>query len=213
MKTSTVSYAHESSYTTLNHLTETTEYIWLVFHGLGYLSKYFIRYFEHLCPQKNFIIAPQAPSKYYQDNTFKRVGACWLTREETKLEMRNILNYIDAIYEQEVTQHNKKLIIMGYSQGVSIALRWLAHQKAPIEAVLLHSGSIPKELVQEDFDFINSETKVQLIYGNNDPFITQERIIEQKNKATEIFPRGYEIISFEGEHEVYQPALEKITQK
>lgn len=69
------SYLHTNTYVTLNELTDETTHIWLVFHGMGYLSKYFIHYFNGLDPQKHYVISPQAPSKYYQDSSFKRIGA------------------------------------------------------------------------------------------------------------------------------------------
>ena len=39
--------------------------------------------FEILYPTENYIICPQAPSKFYLGEDFKHVGACWLTKEDT----------------------------------------------------------------------------------------------------------------------------------
>jgi hypothetical protein len=77
-----VNYSASNTYDTLNKLTSKTERVWLVFHGIGYLSRYFVRCFNSLDPEKNYFIAPQAPSKYYKDNRYKNVGACWLTKEK-----------------------------------------------------------------------------------------------------------------------------------
>src|SRR5690554_4927577 len=115
-----VFYTASNSYSTLNSFTPKTKNVWMVFHGMGYLSKYFINYFSELNPDENYIIALQAPSKYYQDKTFKRVGASWLTRENTEVETENILNYVDSVYEQEFKEDVPNLLILGYSQGVSI---------------------------------------------------------------------------------------------
>ena len=60
-----ITYTTRNSYSTLNTLTEHTKTVWLVFHGMGYLSRYFLRYFKTLNTRENYIIAPQAPSKYY----------------------------------------------------------------------------------------------------------------------------------------------------
>jgi len=87
-------YTSTNTYRTLNNLTEKTKNVWMVFHGMGYLSKYFINYFSELDADENYIIAPQAPSKYYQGKDFKHVGASWLTRENTMTETQNILNYV-----------------------------------------------------------------------------------------------------------------------
>ena len=64
---------------------------------MGYLSTYFINYFKQLDPETNYIVAPQAPSKYYQGSDFKHVGASWLTRVDTVAETENVLAYVDAV--------------------------------------------------------------------------------------------------------------------
>ncbi|NBC57653.1 MAG: esterase, partial [Bacteroidetes bacterium] len=169
-----ISYSTQKTYSTLNQLTDKTENIWFVCHGLGYLSRYFIEYFSVLDSDKNYIIAPQAPSKYYQDKNFKHIGASWLTREETQLEMENIKAYFDAIYEKEIQSYpDKKLIVLGYSQGVSVAMRWIAQSKINCDKLLIHSGGIPEELETKDFEGL--KFKPYLIYGKSDPYITKER--------------------------------------
>ena len=93
-----ITYTTRNSYSTLNTLTERTKNVWFVFHGMGYLSRYFLRYFKHLNAEENYIIAPQAPSKYYIQPKM-HVGANWLTRDNTESGMQNILNYFDAVFE------------------------------------------------------------------------------------------------------------------
>ena len=83
----------ENTYETLNDFTDETKNVWIVFHGIGYLSKYFLKYFDELNPLDNYIIAPQAPSKYYLNSSYKHVGASWLTKENTETEINNNLNY------------------------------------------------------------------------------------------------------------------------
>ena len=61
-------YTTTNTYTTLNNIGPKTKNVWIVFHGIGYLSRYFINYFNTLNPNENYIIAPQAPSKYYLKN-------------------------------------------------------------------------------------------------------------------------------------------------
>ena len=65
-----VRYNSTNTYETLNGFTDKTKNVWIVFHGIGYLSKYFLKYFDELNPVDNYIIAPQAPSKYYLNNSY-----------------------------------------------------------------------------------------------------------------------------------------------
>ncbi|UAB80379.1 esterase [Marixanthomonas sp. SCSIO 43207] len=205
-----VSYTTTNTYTTVNTLTSKTKNVWIAFHGLGYLSRYFAKYFKHLNPEENFIIIPQAPSKYYQGSNFKHVGASWLTKENTQAETKNVLKYVDAVWEQEKPDVIPNFIVMGYSQGVSIAARWLASRKIQCDYLLLHSGGIPVELKADDFDYLSSETQVTYLYGDNDPYITEAKKTEEQLKGTALFGNNLKITVFEGVHEVNTAFLQQI---
>lgn len=206
-----VSYTTTNTYTSLNTLSKTTENIWLAFHGLGYLSRYFINFFEGLNKQENYIIAPQAPSKYYQGKRFNYVGASWLTKENTILETQNVMNYTDAVAGKEnVFNHLDKLIVFGFSQGVSVALRWVASRQVACKSIVIHSGGIPKELTSKDFSFLSENTPVYLIYGTEDEYLTKERIQSETEMATQLFGNRLQIIPFEGKHIVNTDLIKHI---
>jgi predicted esterase len=208
-----VSYRNINTYHTLNKYTSKTKNIWLVFHGMGYLSRYFIRYFSQLDATENFIVAPQAPSKYYQGKDFKHVGASWLTRENTHLETENVLAYIDQVFETEISSDTSKLIVLGYSQGVSIATRWLASRKINCKQLVLHSGGIPKELTQKSFEYLSPNTPVTYLYGANDQYINEARITEEELKGNKLFGKRLKIEVFDGIHEVNTEFLLALSKK
>ena len=197
-----VIYTATNSYSVLNNYTKKTKNVWVVFHGLGYLSTYFIEYFSKLNPEENFIIAPQAPSKYYQDKKFRHVGASWLTKENTLEETKNVLSYVDEVYKTEISKTPKNLIILGYSQGVSIASRWVASRKIEFQHLILHSGGIPTELTAKDFEFINENSTVTYLYGNKDQYINEARKTEELIKGNKLFGNHLNIEVFDGIHEV-----------
>jgi len=207
-----VSYTSTNTYHTLNKISPNTKNIWIVFHGMGYLGKYFSKYFLSLHKDENYIIIPQAPSKYYQGKKFKHVGASWLTRENTKDEIENVLRYIDAVYQEQVSDFPKEasIIIMGYSQGVSIATRWVASRQIVCNQLILHSGGIPNELTQSHFTFLPTTSKVHYIYGLQDEYINEARITEQTLLGTNLFNDKLNIHTFNGPHEVHVPFIEKI---
>jgi predicted esterase len=146
-----VTYTIANSYSTLNELTENTKRVWIVFHGIGHLSTYFLRYFNELPSEENYIVAPQAQSKYYLNNSYTHVGACWLTKNNTKEGIDNVLHYIDTVYKNEEIPEHCELIVLGFSQGVSIAARWVAKRKINCKHLVLYAGSLPQELTQSDF--------------------------------------------------------------
>ncbi len=196
-----VSYKITNSYSTLNEKTTSTKNIWVVFHGIGYLSKYFLKYFKGLDPIENYIIAPQAASKYYLNGKYTHVGASWLTKENTQAEIANTMNYLEEIYQAEDLASAKNLIILGYSQGVSIATRWVSKNKVECSQLVLCSGGIPRDLKPTDFEFMQ-HTKTTLIYGEEDPYMDPERLKNERFHAKELFPKDLTIIPFEGGHEM-----------
>lgn len=205
-----VSYTSNNTYETLNSLTESTENVWVVFHGIGFLSKYFLRFFKKLDTKKNYIIAPQAPSKYYLNNEFKYVGASWLTKENTKIETGNVLNYVDALIHSENIPPNKNLIILGFSQGVSIATRWIASRKLKFNTLIVYAGSIPNELRPIDFNHIDFNTvKVELVYGDKDEYLSKKRIAVEKQKSDSLFKQKAKTTIFNGGHEIKPEVLKK----
>jgi len=175
---------------------------------MGYLSRYFLKYFKELNPKENFIIAPQAQSKYYVSPNFKHVGASWLTRENTLAETKNVMRYFDAIFEHEGILKAKEIIVLGYSQGVSVAMRYIASRQLDCSLLVLHSGGIPNELTAKDFDFFKGKTK--LIYGTEDEYLDEKRIIQEQKKAHNLFGNRLEIVPFEGVHEVNVELIKNI---
>ncbi|UPS91191.1 alpha/beta hydrolase [Bizionia sp. M204] len=197
-----ISYTTTNSYATLNTLSATTKNVWFVCHGMGYLSRYFLRYFQGLSAEENYIIAPQAPSKYYTPPKFKHVGASWLTKETTVKDTENIMRYFDSVLEAEGLPDGINLIVLGYSQGVSVATRYLAKRQLKCSQLVLHSGGIPKELVAADFQYLDASTKVSLIYGTEDEYLNEERIHHEETRATELFGNRLQLVPFEGKHVV-----------
>lgn len=195
-----ISYTITNSYSTLNTLTKSTKNFWFVCHGMGYLSRYFLKYFKGLNSDENYIIAPQASSKYYLKSSFKHVGASWLTKENTIAETENIMQYFDAILKNEKLPKNINLIMFGYSQGVSVAARYVASRQIQCQQLILHSGGIPKELGTTDFEFFKGGTT--FICGNKDEYINEERLQYETQRAKSLFGDKLEIKLFDGTHQV-----------
>ena len=203
-----ISYTSTNTYSTMNALNTSTKNVWIVFHGIGFLSRYFIKYFSELPKEENYIIAPQAPSKYYLNKDFKHVGASWLTKENTMLETTNVLNYLDNLFATINIPAHCQLIVLGFSQGVSIATRWTAKSKINLDQLILYAGGIPEELTPEDFKFLLAgKAKVKLVLGNNDEFITEVRLEKEKEKMNSLFSGKAELIKFDGGHEIKKDVL------
>jgi len=209
-KENLIAYESNNSYSTLNELSDKTKNVWMVFHGIGYLSRYFLKYFDELAADENYIIAPQAPSKYYLNNEYKHVGASWLTKDTTHIAMGNVLNYLDNIYKKESVPEHCNLVILGFSQGVSVAMRWVARSKINCNQMVLYAGGIPVELKFNDFAFLAKTTKLKVIVGDADEYLTPERMQLEKLKIESLFPGRAELITFAGKHEIKKALINEL---
>jgi len=198
-----VTYETTNTYETLNSYSDKTKNVWLVFHGIGYLSRFFLKYFNELDTDENYIIAPQAPSKYYLNNKYVHVGASWLTKENTLLETENLIQYIDNVLAAENIKNTANFIIFGFSQGVSIATRYLAHKKLSCNLLVLYAGSIPNELKPAHFTFLEeNNTKVKVVIGTEDEYINEDKMKTESKKINSLFKSKAEVITFDGGHVV-----------
>ena len=206
-----VTYQTTNSYSTLNTLTNKTKNVWIVFHGIGYLSKYFLKYFDELPSEENYIIAPQAPSKYYLNDQYRHVGASWLTKENTANETQNVLNYLDTVFSSENIPEHCKLIIFGYSQGVSIATRWVAKRQLQCQHLVLYAGGIPHELSPKDFNFlIEKNTKITTLVGDKDEYINDDILQRESKRIASLFSGKAKQIIFEGKHEIKKEIINSL---
>lgn len=207
IKENEVVYQACTTYSTLNSLGPETKTVWIVFHGIGYLSRYFLKYFKALPAKENYVIAPQAPSKYYLNDTYTHVGASWLTKENTISELKNVLNYLDQILEQESPINNYQVNVLGFSQGVSVALRWVCHSRLKCDKLILYAGGIPNELKPEDTAFLMTDTEISLVFGKQDAFLTVERMVAEEKKIKHLFGGQVKRVGFEGGHEIRPEVL------
>ncbi len=205
-----ISYVTKNTYTTLNTLTSETSNVWVLFHGIGFLSRYFLKYFEDLDPQKNYIIAPQAPSKYYLNGQYKHVGASWLTKEKTAAEINNLMSYLDSMMKNENLPENCNLIVFGFSQGVSIAMRWVAQRKIPCKHLILYAGGIPNELKKDELKHLEGGCTVRVIMGNKDEYLTEERMEAERKKIDLLFEGRAQLQLFDGGHEIKKEIINKL---
>ena len=189
-------------YETLNKRTTATRRIWVAFHGIGFLSRYFLRYFTHLDPDENYIIAPQAPSLYYLDSRYKNIGASWLTREHTGRNMVNILNYLDALFEREALGESPELVLMGYSQGVSVLSRWVAQRKIQCHRMLLYAGKLPEELRPADFTHLSDSVPVEFYAGDSDAYLPVAYRPTLEEQLLQLFGKRVRLCYYQGGHEL-----------
>ncbi|MEQ8626895.1 hypothetical protein [Ekhidna sp.] len=196
-----LSVSIKASYYTLNELSDETERVWVVFHGYGQLAEYFIKKFEGLDPEKNFIIAPQGLSKYYLDGVYGRVGASWMTKEDRLTEIDNQYSYIDAVLSQYDTSE-KQLIYFGFSQGTATMGRYAAHAKIPFKKMIIWAGTFPPDTDPKDWQYLNGSEEIHYYTSREDKYFKEEMIDNQNKVLKAAMNREPELHWYEGGHRV-----------
>jgi len=205
-----------NSYSTMNNLSRKTDTIWIVCHGFGQLSKHFIRRFDILNRDKNFIIAPEGISKFYLHNTYDSVGSSWITKENKEVEIKNQKKYFDSLFHSTLSgiDFSKiKINLLGFSQGVDVILRLIYYKKIQFNKLILWAGGFPNELDRSSYSFVNNKIQIFIVIGNKDKFYNKRNIKKYYEKINKIFKVKSNQIIFEGNHEVKREIIKFIDEK
>ncbi len=211
MTEKTIPFTHQARYYTFGDLSSQTEYIWIIFHGYGQLAEYFIKKFEELDKDKNYVIAPQGLSTAYLKSFTGRVGANWMTKHGRELDIENNLNYLETLVKSELKDilipneySNKKIIVLGFSQGAATASRWIAHTDYKISKFLVWGGMIAHDI--DAIFYQKMKDKITLFYGDQDEFISEEGLKTSLMKLEKlgISPK---LVPYKGSHKIYTEVL------
>lgn len=178
-----------------------------VIHGYAQLAEEFIREFEELKEINALVVAPEALSKFY--NKERKPVANWMTSHEREDEIKDYINYLNEL-SQHIFQKFGVLPIatLGFSQGVSTLMRWLAQINFQINEVHLCSGSIPPELKKDDLTHLN-QTKFNYYYGNQDRLLKPEKASKEVERILTLVEES-KYFPFEGRHEVHQTTIDQL---
>lgn len=204
-----------AQYSTYGELSEQTKNIWWVCHGYGQLARYFLKKFEGLDPSKNFVVAPEALSKFYLKG-HQRVGASWMTKEDRLNEIDDYLQYLNTLYEHICGQANfpKKAnsFVLGFSQGVATAVRWVYDQRINFDHLIMWAGGFPPDVDFSKTSLVLAGKSLSFVYGLQDELITTAQFEAEMQQMIDkqISPK---VITFEGKHELNGEILEGFVNK
>jgi len=199
-------------YFRMGELGENTKNIWLVFHGYGQLAEYFIRHFDELNTDENLVVAFEGLSKFYVEGLTGRVGASWMTKEDRELEIIDQTNYINKVINDcgiDLRKSTSRIIVLGFSQGTSTAVRWLANASFRPSELVLWAGSFPHDVDAKSLPKIFNGLNVHFAYGNEDQFLTQINV-QERIEEFERSGMNMNVWPFEGKHVMDKPTLKRI---
>lgn len=197
-----------------------TQEVWLLAHGYGQLADNFLKKFSFLSPEKYWLIAPEALSRFYVDGLGMqnpRVGASWMTKESRETEIEDYIQYWKTIYAQTVEKvleqsQRPYTRILGFSQGCSTVCRWILDAKPVFDELVLWAGDIPNDCPLDDLAKLLKGKKLHYVYGEEDELIPENMVHEQLARLRE-HGINFELLTYEGKHEVTEAMITELVLK
>ena len=193
----------------LGTYTDNTKYVLICLHGFAQLAKDFIQYFSPLLSDNCIIIAPEGLSRSYF-NKHTTIGASWMTSYERETEIEDYIHYLNKVFFQLYLSKQRldlPVYVLGFSQGVATACRWLAKDQCKVDGIILCSGTPAYDTKLSESK--NFKKPVHIVYGENDPIIGKEKL----QTITEFYNTEHiraQLHSFEGAHDIDISTIQQI---
>jgi dienelactone hydrolase len=186
--------------------------VWFVLHGYGQLAADFLPAFERLPDEKSrCVIAPEALNRFYlvapvdANATHRPVGATWMTRVDREHDIEDYVAYLDTLYARVVEDRKPFVRVLGFSQGVATAARWVALGRARVDQLICWGGTLPSEI---DLPHLSQRLSAPLhfVVGDKDHFATPDVIAKEEARLRGAKIR-YELTRFPGGHALHRAVL------
>ena len=207
-----ISISKTGKYSQIGKCSKKINNVWIVLHGYGMLSEYFVKKFECIINETTLVIAPEATNRFYLENNYNRVGASWMTKLDREQEISDNILFLDKLFsiiKKDIGHDNFKLNTLGFSQGGPALVRWLMSNKLNTNSLILWGSDIPKDsLVIENKSRWNS-MNLKIVIGKNDEYINEEKKQEFVG-VVKSYGLKYDLIEYEGSHKIIEEELKKI---
>lgn len=210
MKRSIV-FPYEASFSLSHDPTGTELELWVLFHGYGQLSEFFLRKFQSLDTANRLFLAPEGTNYGYLKDFQGRVGANWMTKYEREMAIENNHRYLDHLLEEILSSFQKPPIIhvLGFSQGAATATRWAARWKILVHTMVLWAGGFAHDLELKLAKSQFSQTQFILVYGDQDEYLSEESQTKQKEMLQNLGKQAIHL-QFRGGHELPSEMIQKV---
>lgn len=158
-------------------ITGKTRFVWICLHGYGQLGKYFIQKFEFLDPEEHYVVVPEALNRFYLEGVNERPVASWMTKEDRLDEIADYILFLEQLREKLSWDKNPdvQLIYLGFSQGVTTLIRWMANAHMRCDHLLLWAGMIPDDIRLEQHRSYFENIPTDYFIGKSDPYFDEKR--------------------------------------
>jgi predicted esterase len=191
----------------------TAREIWFVLHGYRQLARRFLRRFAAVDDGTRLIVAPEALSRFYVEATAGRhgpgavVGATWMTREDREHEIADYVAYLDRLAATIVAQApERSLNVLGFSQGVATATRWVVHGGVRPTRLILWGDFTPPDLDLDRATAALAGVEMVTVRGDADAALSTRLAAEE---AARFAQAGIHVrsVGYAGGHDIHEETL------
>ena len=207
-----ISIPKTHKYSQLGEFSEKTNTVWIVLHGYGMLSEFFIKKFECILNEKTVVIAPEGSNRFYLNNNYSRVGASWMTKVDKEKDIEDNISFIKTLYTKivdDIGHNNFKLKTLGFSQGGATLVRWIMSNSIKVDSLILWGSDIPKDSLTTQNKSRWSSINIKIVIGKKDEYISDEnkkKVID----AVNAYGLSYKLIEYDGPHKIIESELIKL---
>ena len=207
-----ISIPKTHKYSQLGEFSEKTNTVWIVLHGYGMLSEFFIKKFECILNEKTVVIAPEGSNRFYLNNNYSRVGASWMTKVDKEKDIEDNISFIETLYTKivdDIGHNNFKLKTLGFSQGGATLVRWIMSNSIKVDSLILWGSDIPKDSLTTQNKSRWSSINIKIVIGKKDEYISDEnkkKVID----AVNAYGLSYKLIEYDGPHKIIESELIKL---
>jgi predicted esterase len=205
-------------YYTLGDSSPQVREVWFVLHGYAQLASSFLRRFEPCADAARLIVAPEALSRFYvelanwRETGRQRIGATWMTREDRLAEIDDYIGYLDTLHDRVFAQADRaavRVLVLGFSQGVATACRWLCRGRARADTLVLWAGPLPTELDERAVAPLRHARTLRVL-GDRDEYAGVDLQEAEAARLKELH-LDLPLLRFDGGHELSPAVLGSLT--
>ena len=207
-----ISISKTGKYSQIGKSSKKINNVWIVLHGYGLLSEYFVKKFACIIDETTLVIAPEATNRFYLANNYTRVGASWMTKLDREQEISDNILFLDKLFsiiKKDIGHDNFKLNTLGFSQGGPALVRWLMSNKFNTNSLILWGSDIPKDSLVVENKSRWKSMNLKIVIGKHDEYINDEKRQEFVG-VVKSYGLKYDLVEYEGSHKIIEEELKKI---
>lgn len=183
---------------------------WIALHGYGQVASVFAAPLAAITSDDRAVVAPEALNRYYKDggkigsHVQTPIGTTWMTREDRDHEIADYVTFLDGV-ARAIGRPGLRLTVLGFSQGVATAVRWLTLGETRAARLILWAGGVPPDLDLPRFRD-RAPVPLDLVIGSRDEYADHINVAKQQQVFGEL-GIATRVTTFAGGHRLDRQTL------